>query len=127
MLLLVFMIKIQEYIKEDGSNPYQKWFNSLDPIAASKVTVAKTRLELGNTSNIKWFDGIGEYKINWGAGYRIYLAQDGTQLIILFGGGTKKNQQADIQKAKQLYQEYKQRKKAITKQTKEKSKNNKKR
>lgn len=127
MLLLVFMIKIQEYIKEDGSNPYQKWFNSLDPIAASKVTVAKTRLELGNTSNIKWFDGIGEYKINWGVGYRIYLAQDGTQLIILFGGGTKKNQQADIQKAKQLYQEYKQRKKAITKQTKEKSKNNKKR
>lgn len=127
MLLLVFMIKIQEYIEEDGSNPYQKWFNSLDPIAASKVTVAKTRLELGNTSNIKWFDGIGEYKINWGVGYRIYLAQDGTQLIILFGGGTKKNQQADIQKAKQLYQEYKQRKKAITKQTKEKSKNNKKR
>lgn len=127
MLLLVFMIKIQEYIKEDGSNPYQKWFNSLDSIAASKVTVAKTRLELGNTSNIKWFDGIGEYKINWGAGYRIYLAQDGTQLIILFGGGTKKNQQADIKKAKQLYQEYKQRKKAIAKQTKEKSKNNKKR
>ncbi len=119
------MIKVQEYLREDGSNPYQKWFNRLDPIAASKVTVAKSRLELGNTSNIKWFDGIGEYKIDWGAGYRIYLAQDGKQLIILFGGGTKKNQQADIQTAKQLYQEYKQRKKAIIKQTKEKSKNKK--
>ena len=70
------------------------------------------RLELGNTSNIKWFDGIGEYRIDWGVGYRIYLAQDGQQLIILFGGGTKKSQQKDIDNAKNLYAEYKLRKKA---------------
>ena len=55
--------------------------------------------------------GIGEYRINWDPGYRIYLAQEGNQLIILFGGGTKKNQQADIDKARQLYREYKERKK----------------
>ena len=84
----------------------------------TKVTVAKARLELGNTSNVKWFDGIGEYKINWGAGYRIYLAQEGKQLIILFGGGTKKKQQADIDRAKKLYQEYKERKKKSKKKKK---------
>jgi putative addiction module killer protein len=77
--------------------------------AAAKVTVAIARLESGNTSNIKWFDGIGEYRINWGAGYRIYLARFGKQLIVLFGGGTKKKQQADIERAKELYQEYKRR------------------
>jgi putative component of toxin-antitoxin plasmid stabilization module len=33
-------------------------------------------------------------------------------LIILFGGGTKKQQQADIEKAKALYHDYKKRKKA---------------
>jgi putative addiction module killer protein len=104
-------MKVQEYIQEDGSNPYQKWFDNLDAIAAAKVTVAKSRLELGNTSNIKWFDGIGEYRIDWGAGYRIYLAQDGNQLIVLFGGGTKKGQQSDIERAKELHQEYKKRKK----------------
>ncbi len=104
-------MKVQEYIKQDGSSPYQKWFDSLDAIAAAKVTVAKSRLEIGNTSNIKWFDGIGEYKIDWGAGYRIYLAQDGNQLIVLFGGGTKKSQQSDIERAKELHQEYKRRKK----------------
>lgn len=104
-------MKVQEYIREDGSSPYQKWFDSLGTQAAAKVTVAITRLELGNTSNIKWFDGIGEYKINWGAGYRIYLAQEGKELIIIFGGGTKKKQQADINKAKELYQEYKERQK----------------
>jgi putative addiction module killer protein len=99
-------MKVQEYIREDGSNPYQKWFDSLDHQAAAKVTVAKARLELSNT----WFDGIGEYRIDWGPGYRIYLAQYGKQLIVLFGGGTKKKQQADIDQAKELYQEYKSRK-----------------
>jgi putative addiction module killer protein len=89
-------MQIKEYIRADGTNPYQKWFNSLDATAAAKMTIAKVRLELGNTSNIKWFDGIGEYRIDWGAGYRIYLAQDGQQLIILFGGGTKKSQQNDL-------------------------------
>lgn len=112
------IIKVQEYLQEDGSSPYQEWFNSLDTQAAAKVTVAKSRLELGNTSNVKWFDGIGEYKIDWGPGYRIYLAQDGKQLIVLFGGGTKKNQQSDINRAKELYQEYKRRKKEISKEQK---------
>lgn len=104
-------MRVQEYIREDGSNPYQAWFDKLNATAAAKVTVAKLRLELGNTSNIKWFDGIGEYRINWGPGYRIYLAQDGKQLIVLFGGGTKKSQQSDIDQAKELYHEYKKRKK----------------
>jgi putative addiction module killer protein len=66
--------------------------------------------EPGRFSTV-WFEGIGEYRIDWGPGYRIYLAQDGLDLIILFGGGTKKAQQTDINKAKLLYFEYKDRKK----------------
>jgi putative addiction module killer protein len=104
-------MKIKEYIREDDSNPYEKWFNSLNSQAAAKVAVAIARIELGNTSNIKWFDGIGEYRINWGPGYRIYLIQEGSELIILFGGGTKNRQPADIKKAKELFEEYKTRKK----------------
>ena len=104
-------MQIDEYIRADGSNPYQKWFNSLNAQAAAKVSVAKVRLELGNTSNVKWFDGIGEYKINWGPGYRVYLVKDGNYLIILFGGGTKKTQPKDIDTAKKLFAEYKSRKK----------------
>jgi putative addiction module killer protein len=104
---------VEEYVREDSSVPYSDWFRRLDPQAAAKVTTARLRLEMGNTSNVKWFEGIGEYVINWGPGYRIYLAQDGKTLIILFGGGTKKRQQADIQSAKELYAEYQQRKKAL--------------
>ncbi len=104
-------MRVQQYVGEDGSIPYQKWFDSLDTQAAVKIAVAISRLELGNTSNIKWFDGIGEYRIDFGPGYRIYLAQDGKELIILLGGGTKKRQQSDINKAIELFQEYKKRKK----------------
>lgn len=106
-------IKLQEYIQDDGVSPYQAWFDGLDAQAAAKVTVAKTRLELGNTSNVQWFRSIGEYKIDWGPGYRIYLAKDGEALIILFGGSTKKGQQKAIDQAVALHEEYKARKKAL--------------
>jgi putative addiction module killer protein len=105
-------IKVEEYICQDGTNPYKLWFDDLDAQAAAKIVTAKLRMELGNTSNIKWFDGIGEYVIDWGAGYRVYLAKDGDTLIILFGGGTKRGQQKDIIKAKALHDEYKARKRA---------------
>ena len=103
-------MKVQEYLVEDGSSPYKKWFDALAAEPAAKVTTAKARMERGLTSAIKWFDGIGEYKIDWGPGYRIYLAKDGDQLIILFGGGTKSRQDADITEAKRLHSEYKDRK-----------------
>ena len=106
-------ITVEEYIRDDDSNPYRAWFNDLDVHAAAKVATALLRLEMGNTSNVKWFDGIGEYQIDWGPGYRIYLAKDGEALVVLFGGGTKKRQQKDIDRAKALHQEYKLRKKMM--------------
>lgn len=103
-------IRVEEYIRPDGSSPYADWFNSLDAQVAAKVVTAKLRMELGNTSSVKWFAGIGEYVIDSGPGYRIYLAKDGDDLIVLFGGGTKRRQQADIERAKALHAEYKARK-----------------
>jgi putative addiction module killer protein len=106
-------IRVEEYIRPDGSSPYADWFDGLDAQAAAKVVTAKLRMELGNTSSVKWFAGIGEYVIDWGPGYRIYLAKDGNDLIVLFGGGTKRRQQTDIQRAKSLHAEYKARKAGI--------------
>jgi putative addiction module killer protein len=105
-------IRVEEYIRRDGSSPYADWFNKLDAKSAAKVVTAKLRMELGNTSNVKWFGGIGEYVINWGPGYRLYLAKDGETLIVLLGGGTKRRQQAGIERAKSLHIEYKARKAA---------------
>jgi putative addiction module killer protein len=99
-------LTIVEYIREDGTNPYRKWFDELHTQAAVKVTTAILRLEMGNTSNVKWIGAIGEYRIGWGPGYRIYLARDGESVVILLGGGTKKAQQRDIERAKSLWDEY---------------------
>jgi len=103
-------IRLQEYVRDDGTNPYRRWFESLDAHAAAKVATAVFRLGIGNTSNVKWFAGIGERIIDWGPGYRIYLARDGAALIILFGGGSKPSQKADIARAIELHTEYKTRK-----------------
>ena len=61
-------IKVEEYIRPDGRSPYAEWFDDLDVQAAAKVSVAKLRMEMGNTSSVKWFEGIGEYRIDWGSG-----------------------------------------------------------
>jgi putative addiction module killer protein len=102
-------MRVREYVREDGAIPFRKWFDGLSAQAAAKVAVALARLELGNTSSIKWFHGLGEYVINWGPGYRIYLLQDGEDIIVLLGGGTKARQQRDIDGARQLLKEYRSR------------------
>tara|TARA_B100000809_G_C15057360_1_gene501125 strand:- start:475 stop:795 length:321 start_codon:yes stop_codon:yes gene_type:complete len=97
-------MKIQEYIRENGVSPFKTWFDSLNSPAAAKVTVALVRLELENTSNIKWLSGLGEYRINWGPDYLIYLLQDGEELIILFGGGTKNVNKRILKKPRSYWQ-----------------------
>ena len=107
------MIALEEYLQDNETSPFGRWFSTLNAQAALKVSNALLRLELGNTSNIKWFEGLGEYRINWGPGYRIYLVQEGKRLIILFGGGDKSTQKTDIKQAKILIAEFRTRNKAL--------------
>ena len=112
-MLLFTVIDVREYLAVDGSNPYRKWFNSLNAHAAAKVAIAVTRMGQGNLSNTKG-DGAGlrEYTVDFGPGYRIYFGRDGERLVILLGGGTKKRQQEDIRRAQDIWADYKRRKKA---------------
>lgn len=107
--------QIQELLRPDGSSPFAEWFASLEALAAARVSVAIARMEQGNLSNVKWFRGIGEYKIDWGPGYRVYLARDGLSILILLGGGGKKRQQQDIDRAVELWEDYRRRKSALRK------------
>ena len=107
---MVSALKIVEYVRENGSIPYRAWFDGLHAQAAAKVATAIVRLELGNLSHVKWIGVIGEYRIDWGPGYRVYLAKDGDKLVILLGGGTKQRQQSDIERAKAMWAEYRTRK-----------------
>jgi len=102
---------VQEYTSEDGSSPFGRWFLSLDPVAAAKITVAIARLAAGNVSNVKGVGaGVLEQKVDFGPGYRLYFGRDGERLIILLGGGTKRRQQADIERASRCRADYRTRK-----------------
>jgi len=105
-------LTVVEYVRQDGSNPYRKWFDGLHAQAAAKVATATFRLQMGNTSSVKSIGAIWEYRIDWGPGYRIYLGKDGDAFIVLLGGGTKKHQPADIGRAKAMWSEYMARKAA---------------
>jgi len=65
----------------------------------------------GNFSQSKAVgEGVSELRMDFGPGFRVYFGKDGEQLVILLGGGSKRRQQADIEAAKALWKEYKQRK-----------------
>jgi putative addiction module killer protein len=111
MLLYRRVLDIRYYLARDGRSPFENWFGSLDPIARAKVTVAIARLGQGNLSNAKGVgDGVLEYRINFGPGYRVYFGRDGETLVILLTGGTKKRQQRDIEAATAMWADYRQQK-----------------
>jgi putative addiction module killer protein len=106
----VIVVQTLFYISIDGTSPFEKWFSSLDPAAGAKVTVAVSRIEQGNLSNVKAVgEGVLEYRIDWGPGYRVYFGRDGETLVILLTGGQKQRQQRDIETAKELWADYKRR------------------
>jgi putative addiction module killer protein len=104
-------IKVVEYLQK-GVSVFAKWFDSLNAQAAAKVTTALYRLEQGNFSSVKSVgQGVSEYKIDFGPGYRIYFGREGNMLVILLGGGSKKTQSKDIRNAQLLWAQYKTEKK----------------
>ena len=106
--MLPIAVKIEEYLEEDGSSPFAAWFGDLDAIAAAKVVVALARIERGAVSNVKGVgEGVLEYRIDFGPGYRVYFGRDGETLVILLAGGTKRRQDADIAAAKARWTAYK--------------------
>jgi putative addiction module killer protein len=107
------VIELLYYESGNGKSPFDDWFSGLNAAAAAKVTVALTRLEQGNLSNAKGVgEGVMEYRIDWGPGYRVYFGRDGEVVVILLTGGTKQRQQRDIAAAKEHWADYKQRRPA---------------
>jgi putative addiction module killer protein len=59
-------------------------------------------MQSGLMGDVKYFDGIGELRIDTGPGYRIYFVKRRNTLIILLCGGDKGSQLRDVIRAKAM-------------------------
>jgi putative addiction module killer protein len=87
---------------------FKAWFEGLrDGAAQARILVRIGRLERGNFGDAKFFDGVGELRIPYGPGYRLYFMRQGEEVVLLLCGGDKSSQRRDIARAKRLAREVK--------------------
>jgi len=103
------------YIADDGKNLVSEWINSLGDLQAKEIIQARlNQVKQGNLGKCESVgEGVGELKIYYGPGYRIYFGQVTTTQILLLCGGDKSSQAQDIIKAKQHWQDYKRRQRIL--------------
>lgn len=93
-------------IKVIETATFSDWLAGLrDAGARARIVIRLKRASEGNLGDVKRFDGIGEMRIDYGPGYRLYFVQRGAELVILLCGGDKGSQRRDIKRAIELAQE----------------------
>lgn len=96
------MYKVEHYrVPENNKDVYVDWLQSMrDSVAKMAIVRRVFRLTNGNFGDHKFCrDGVSELRIDVGAGYRVYYAIAGKQVVLLLCGGDKKTQNADIDRA----------------------------
>ena len=86
------------------TDAFATWFNALrDREAKLRIQVRIDRLAFGNPGQHRVLTGgVGELKIDYGPGYRVYYVQHSETVVILLCGGHKGSQQTDIRTARSL-------------------------
>ncbi|MCY0094431.1 type II toxin-antitoxin system RelE/ParE family toxin [Hoeflea ulvae] len=86
---------------------FAKWLGKLrDSQAKARILIRIRRMTLGNPGDIKPVgQGVSELRVDYGPGYRIYVAMKNERLVVLLCGGDKSRQQADIKMAWKLAKE----------------------
>jgi putative addiction module killer protein len=102
---------VLRYATHDGVDVFQRWLDGLgDRRAYARVSARLDRVMAGNMGDYKHLrDGVFEFRIDYGPGYRVYFGFVGHRMILLTGGGTKKTQTADINAAVEYLEDYKRR------------------
>ena len=105
------MYETRHYLTTDGRDVFIYWLKEVrDPIAKGQIIRHVNRLELGNFGDHSFCrDGVWELRVHIGAGYRIYYALAGLRVALLLGGGDKRTQDADIDRAVRCWQDWQRR------------------
>jgi putative addiction module killer protein len=112
-MVLIAPRELLAYQTREGKNPFNQWLDELnDQNVVARILARLARVRRGNLGDCKTVgDGVSELRVDYGPGYRIYFGQTGIALVILLCGGDKRTQARDIQRAKQYWQDYKERQK----------------
>lgn len=99
------------YVTDDGQCPFERWLEALrDGLGRARIRKRLDRIELGNLGDVKPVgEGVLEFRIDYGPGYRVYFAQVGSSIILLLCGGDKSTQTQDISRAKQYWIDFQER------------------
>ncbi len=85
---------------------FRGWFKGLKDLRAqARVQTRIDRLALGLFGDAKFFEGIGELRIDYGPGYRLYFTRHGDTIVILLCGGDKSTQKKDVKRALEMARE----------------------
>ena len=86
------------------STPFSDWLSSWkDARAVGIVRARLNRIRLGNFGDCKSVGGgVEELRVDFGPGYRVYYGREGSLVVILLGGGTKRTQARDILRAQKM-------------------------
>lgn len=109
----VIEYRIEFYRTEAGNEPFTDWLASLKDIDTKALIFQRLqRVKLGNFGDCDSIDdGLWEFCIHAGPGFRIYCAIIGKQVILVTGGGIKRTQKRDIKQALMYLEEYRRTKK----------------
>ena len=99
--------EVREYIRSDGSCPYQEWLKALPVRVRARIRARAARFESGNLGDCKSLGrGVFEARFHFGSGYRLYFGVRGKTVVILLCGGNKSSQSEDISRAQKYWQKY---------------------
>jgi len=81
-----------------GVSPYKDYLDALpDRRGAAKIRIRITRAQMGNFGDHRSVGrGVVELRIDFGPGYRAYIAPYGSEIIVLLCAGDKSTQERDI-------------------------------
>lgn len=94
--------RIEHYLTADGRDDvYLNWLRRVRDLQAKVAVIRRVNgIEQGNFGDHKFCrDGIWELRVDVGPGYRVYYAWAGQRIVLLLGGGDKRTQDADIDRA----------------------------
>jgi putative addiction module killer protein len=103
--------RIEFYKTEDGSEPFIEWLKSLKDMDTQALIFQRLqRIKGGSFGDCDPIhDGLWEFKIHVGPGFRLYYTLAGKTVILIVAGGIKRTQKKDIKQALVYLQDYKRR------------------